>query len=58
MAPALAGELDTEEELIEKISEINREINREPSRTTHQIRRLLMIKEKRAPQTPDKAPRP
>lgn len=40
------GELDTEEELIEKISEINREINREPSRTTHQIRRLLMIKEK------------
>lgn len=46
MAPALAGELDTEEELIEKISEINREINREPSRTTHQIRRLLMIKEK------------
>lgn len=40
------GELESEEELIQVIAELNREINLESSRTTHQIRSVLMKKEK------------
>ncbi len=40
------GELASEEELIQKIAELNRQINQEPSRTTGIPRNILMKKEK------------
>lgn len=40
------NELSSEEELIQKIDELNRLVNKEPSRTTDQVRAVLMKKEK------------
>lgn len=40
------GELASEEELIQKIEELNKQINQEPSRTTGIPRNILMQKEK------------